>query len=372
MPLKAYKRPDRRAWWVKGRVEYNSLAISDYIRCSTGALSEAGAADWIAQETERQTRRHLLGDEAQELTISDVIQMYPAKPKDAKRLLVVVEELGKDFLQMPVKKANPKYIRELGYKVKPDAATDTMWREVVTPIRAAINNAHELGKCNYIHVKRYSTKERIDQDIKRGKQSRVERKASDQNWIAQFCKHADIYNAALVRFMFETAARIDQATSLVPADLDLMNKRVWLKAAKGHEAQWVAISHDMMIELANLPPKQPVNSKLGYRMEPRVFGYASSTGYTTRWQTICKRAGIEYLPAHQAGRHGFYTELRVRQGVDPITAAKAGRWADASLPDRAYAHAEDNQAELREAIRSTQVKPIQAKPVAKLKQNKTR
>ncbi len=86
-------------------------------------------------------------------------------------------------------------------------------------------------------------------------------------------------------------------------------------------------------------------------MEPRVFGYGSSTGYNGRWKTICKNAGIEYLSAHQAGRHGFYTELGVRQGVDPITAAKAGRWNDAALPDRVYAHAEDEQAELREKIR---------------------
>lgn len=42
--------------------------------------------------------------------------------------------------------------------------------------------------------------------------------------------------------------------------------------------------------------------------------------------------------AHAAGRPGFYTELRVRQGVDALTAAKAGRLVDASLPDCIYGH----------------------------------
>ncbi|MFT4960720.1 MAG: hypothetical protein ACI92Z_001804 [Paracoccaceae bacterium] len=33
------------------------------------------------------------------------------------------------------------------------------------------------------------------------------------------------------------------------------------------------------------------------------------------------RAEVKDLSPHQAGRHGFYTELRVRQGVDPVTTA---------------------------------------------------
>jgi len=42
----------------------------------------------------------------------------------------------------------------------------------------------------------------------------VERKPADKEWIDAFCRAADPYNAALVRFMFETAVRIDQAVSL--------------------------------------------------------------------------------------------------------------------------------------------------------------
>ena len=250
MPLETYQRPNTKAWWVKGRIEYNGQPISEYIRCSTGARTKSGAVDWIAQETQRQIRRYLLGEKAQELTCSDVILTYPAKPYEAKALIKIIEALGDDFLYKPVKDISGSYIRGLGFQIMPNAATDTMRREVVTPIRAAINCAHDLGKCDYIRVKAYTTQERIDQDTRRGKQSRVERRPADQTWIAKFCTHADMHNAALVRFMFETAARIDQAISLTPEDLDLKGKRVWLKAAKGHAAQWVAISHDMMIQPA--------------------------------------------------------------------------------------------------------------------------
>lgn len=91
-------------------------------------------------------------------------------------------------------------------------------------------------------------------------------------------------------------------------------------------------------------------------MHPRVFGYGSSTGYRKRWQTICKKAGISYLSAHSAGRHGFFTELVVRQGVDPVTAAKAGRWSDPNLPLRIYAHAETDEAEIRARFRTDHVR----------------
>ncbi|WP_282063373.1 hypothetical protein [Roseobacter litoralis] len=65
--------------------------------------------------------------------------------------------------------------------------------------------------------------------------------------------------------------------------------------------------------------------------------------------------GIPYLSAHPAGRHGFFTELVVRQGVDPVTAAKAGRWSDPNLPMRIYAHAETDEADVRARFRTNHV-----------------
>ena len=347
MPLETYRRGN--SYWVRGRVEFNGAAITEYYRCSTGATSEAGARAWCKAEEDRQVRRHLLGEEAV-LMFSDAAMLYPAKPKEAGFLIPIVEKIG----HLPVQKITAKSVRNLGPTLYPNSATDTWWRQVVTPVRAVINNAHDLGHCAPIRITGYTENERIAQDQARKKQSRVERKPFTMEWVEAFCAHADIYNAALVRFMFETAARIDQAVSLTRDDLDLKKQRVWLKAAKGHAAQWVDISHEMMIELANLPEKQPMNRKTGERLEPTVFGYQTKGGYRKRWVTICRNAGIERLTAHSA-RHGFYTHLRVRQGVDPITAAKAGRWKNPALPDRVYGHAEENQADIRARFRTNPV-----------------
>lgn len=353
MPLEVYQRG--KLYWVRGRVEYNGRPITGYYRCSTGASTEEGAREWAHEEAERQRRRHLLGESAT-VTFADAIMLYDAKPKDAGYLMKIIPEIG----HLPLSKITPKMIRELGAKLYPNAATDTWWRQVVVPARAVINNAHDAGAGTPpIRVRGYIENERIAQDEKRGRRSRKKKIPFSQEWLDAFCAHADPHNAAMARFMFETAARIDQTISIMPEHLDLMNCRVWLKAQKGHEAQWVTISHEMMIELANLPAKQPLNRKTGKRMPARVFGYATGGGYRKRWATICAAAEIPMLTAHSA-RHGFYTELRVRQDVDPITAAHAGRWKDAQLPDSTYAHSEVDQAEIRARFRSNREQALGA------------
>ncbi|MEM1077966.1 MAG: site-specific integrase [Pseudomonadota bacterium] len=349
MPLEPRQRGE--IWYAVGRVEYNGKPITKYLRISTGASEKAGAQDWIGEYQDREIRRHLLGSEAERLTIADAIVLYD-KPSEAERLLKIADAKGDELLCKPVDEVTGKWLRNLGMELLPNCATDTMWREVVSPLRSVINNAHDLGMCHPIKVKRYSELERVQQDERRGKQSRVERIPGGRTWLNTFCAHADAYNAALARFLYETAARIDQAVSLTPDDLDLPNKRVWLKGQKGHPAQWVEISHGMMIELANLPPKRPKNRKSGDLMEPRIFGYGSKTGYTKRWRTICRNAGIRYISAHPTGRHGFYTELTVNQGVSSADAAKAGRWSNASVPDKFYSHAQLDEASIREMMRT--------------------
>ncbi|MCF6232390.1 MAG: tyrosine-type recombinase/integrase [Rhodobacteraceae bacterium] len=233
-----------------------------------------------------------------------------------------------------------------------------------------INANGHMDGTPLIRVKPYDKFERIAQDKLRGKLSRVERTPADKEWIETFCRAADPYNAALVRFMFETAARIDQAVSLEPDDLRSGENKVRVKAQKGHPESWITVSPEMMDELIALPSKRPKNRKTGRFMAPRVFGYGSSTGYNNRWKTICKLAGIQYLSAHPAGRHGFFTELVVRQGVDPVTAAKAGRWSDPNLPMRIYAHAETDEADVRARFRTKHVQADTVRPPRKLKSKK--
>lgn len=354
MPLKPKLRGN--TWHAHGRVEYDGRPITGFLRISTGSSTEAGAWAWIRDFEDRQKRRHLLGDEAEQVTFAMAVLEHKAKPVDAGYLAFVLAnrpEVG----QIPIAKITGKFLKNLGLELYPHCSTDTVWRSVVSPMRSVINNMHELGKGPPLRVRAFTEKERIDRDKERGKQSRIPKKASDKSWIEAFCEHADRHNAAMVRFMFETAARIDQAVSLRPADLDIPGCKVLIKAQKGHAQQWVDVSQAMMDELAELPPKRPRKSLEGKTQELRVFGYATRTGYRKRWQAICKAAGIEYLRAHEAGRHGFGTELMVRQGLDPVTVAKHGRWKSAQLVFNTYGHAERSASDIRELMRTPITQP---------------
>jgi len=333
MPLKPYLYQSK--WYARGRIVYNGRPISDYIRKSTGATTEAGARDWIREKEEQEIRRYLIG-ETTSLTFSEATALYNPDPTTAKYLIPIVQEIGNKLLS----EISPKELRTLGAILYPNNATDTWRRWVITPARSVINNAHDLGKAAPIVVKGYTKAERVAQDIRRGKKSRVPKKAGDWNWLLQFREHAGPYHAALAHFMFATGARVGQATEMHPKHLDLQNAKAIIPAAKGHDDEEFSLPMELVVELANLPAKYPRGHR---RVKPnlRVFGFASRCGPLKGWQTACKRAGIEYLPPHSAGRHGFGQEHVVRQKVDKQAVAKVGRWADVRMLDETYTHPED-------------------------------
>lgn len=347
-----------RIWWVRGTRPDNERYIRESLRTSDEALAEA-KVDEIYRKARQ---RRILGPDApkpeDELTFAGAFQLYPAKPKEATYLIPILRRCGR----MLVKDMTPEFIRGLGRQMMPGASTDTWQRQIVTPIRAVINYAHDLGKCPPIRVRRYSERERIAQDQLRGKESRVKGTPGSWGWLLAFMEHADPRDAALAYFMFRHGYRITQSIAMTRSkDMDLENRRVRVHAAKGHPAHWVELDTEEVVMIANLP--------LPYRgkARDRVFGIGGRAGALyRRWQATCKRAGIDYIPPHDEGRHGFGTEMVVRQGVDPVTAA-AGRWSDPSVMLRTYAHPENSEAVVRDAFRAGRTQAVQARAKGKRK-----
>lgn len=343
MPLEIYRRG--ATWWARGRVEYLGAPISGYYRVSTGAATEAGARDWCTQEEQRCIRRHLLGEEKPELTFVDALELYDSDPRTSEYLIPITARIG----EMLVRDITPKLVRDLGPELMPGASTDTWIRQVVTPIRAVINNAHDLGKCAPIRIKGYDKAERVAQDKARGKRSRVRKTPGSWDWLLRFRRHAERRHAALALFMFSTGARISQAVEMHPKrHLDLQNARACIPGAKGHDDRWVDIPPELVTELANLPvlyprgwPRKPDNA--------RVFGFADRSSPRKGWDAACKAAGIERIPFHAAGRHGFGQEMNIRQPVDEKAAGEYGGWSDTGLMRRTYTHAEETSGKIHSA-----------------------
>lgn len=240
-------------------------------------------------------------------------------------------------------------VRDLGEQLYPHTSTDTWIRHIVTPVRSVINNAHDLGRCPPIRIRGYSKEERVAQDLIRGRKSRVKKTPGSWEWLLKFRQHAPKQHAALALFMFMTGARISQAVAMHPKQhLKLEKNLVCIPAAKGHDDRWLTIPAELVTELRSLPRRYP----RGYDQKPenlRVFGFADRSSPRKGWAKACELAGIDLLPFHAAGRHGFGQEMNIRQGVDEKAAGEFGGWSDTGLMRRTYTHAEQTAEKVHEA-----------------------
>lgn len=69
---------------------------------------------------------------------------------------------------------------------------------------------------------------------------------------------------------------------------------------------------------------------------------------------------------------GFFTELAVKQGVDPVASAKAGRGSDPNLPMRIYAHVKTDGADVGRGFVQSMYKRRPPKKPSIRKQRKIR
>lgn len=272
--------------------------------------------------------------------------MYPANSKTAAYLIPITEEWGDKMLSSIA----PKDVRDLAPKLYPDASTDTWTRQVITPVRAVINNFRDTDSGDLFHVKGYTKQERVRQDKRRGKRSRVRKEPGSWEWLLKFRQHASQRHAALALTMFVTGARISQAIAMHPTlHCRLDDGKICIPGAKGHDDRWLDIPAELVAELRALPVKWP----RGTARRPenlRLFGFADRSSPRKGWAKACKAAGIPYIPFHAAGRHGFGQEMNVRQSVDEKAAGQFGGWSDTALMKRTYTHAEEVSGKVHEAF----------------------
>lgn len=285
------------------------------IRKSLGTRNGKLAVELTAQYEAKLWKRSSYGEEAVR-TFEEAALSYLEAGHEAR----FVKPLVKHFRGRVLGQIAPEEIRQLARKLYPRAKPATLNRQVLVPARAIINHAAALHWCNKLVVENFPV-------------SRVRRRSVDRAWIDAFLAQADKdglpHLAACVLFMWQTAARVSEATRLLPAHINLQDRVVFLERTKTSEWEVRHVTHEMMLRFANLPMSEG---------KP-VFGYASRFGVRPRMKAVCRRAGIDFVPPHQAGRHS-YASNALAMGASLKEVMEGGGWKSARLVLETYAHAE--------------------------------
>jgi integrase len=309
----ALKLTDRGGYWqITGTLEGVRVRRSTRFDKRNRAAAESHLAE-IMPELLSEVRAKKQGKPAPaELTFSDAAKLY----LKAGRPTRFVVDVSRIWEKTPVKDITAGKVRAAAIERYPKATGSTRNRHVIVPTQAIINHAADLELCHPLKVKRFKVETKI-------------KKPATWEWVQSFMACANPNLGALCAFMFMTGARVTEATDLRWKDIDLKAAKAVIRQTKvGKE------------RVAHMPPElvAAIDKIQGERLpDGKVFKYSSRHTAAIQWMKAIARAGIEPLTFHCC-RHGFATTL-LHRGVDPVTVAKLGGWADAQLVFRTYGHA---------------------------------
>jgi len=292
-------------WWITG-----SLA-GERIRTSA-RTADRDAAEALARKIETDARKAAeFGPEAV-LTFGAAVGLYldAGKPE---RYLAPLFAQWENRLVRDIKPGN---VHDLARLLYPKAGMATLNRQVLTPVQAVINHAAERGLCQPVRLKRFKAPKPV-------------RRVASMEWLDAFIAAANPRIGALALFMAMTGARLSNAIDLLWSNVDLSTGTGLIPKTKNGDPVEVVLPPRLVLALGALEGR-----------EGKVFGYKTRQSIQTAWKSAEKRAGIEHVPPHDAGRRLFATQM-LQGGVDPVTTAKAGGWKSARMVLDIYAQPAD-------------------------------
>lgn len=280
------------------------------IRQSCGTRDRREAEQVRAQVEAKAFQRRVYGPDAV-VTFEEAALAYMEQGGERRFLLPLLGH----FRGRQLRSIQPGDIRDAAVAIYREAAPATRNRQGIAPAQAVINFGHQRGWCPPIKVARF-------------KAEKPKRKAIGRDYIDRLRPHCNPYLSALVLALYQTGMRVGEAIAMRPRDLSLQAQKAHLPKTKNGEAYDVDLTTEMVVALANLPPRNG-----------RVFGYRSRDSVRKALVRACNRAGLEYLGTHQAGRHSFASFLS-SLGWHAEDIADAGRWKSVRMVSEIYVHPE--------------------------------
>jgi integrase len=240
-------------------------------------------------------------------TFNDAAESYLALGGEARYLPRIVAYLG----DRPLGSIAPGEIRQMAIDLYDNHMPATRNRCAITPARAVLYHAHELGWCGPLRIRRF----RVARSTLHG--------PVEGAWLTAFLNQCDgdrlFHLSALIVFINHTAARISEAINLRGEHLDMRRRIALLAKTKTDVMAPAYLTDEVMFRLYNL------DAQAG----ERVFRYSARESVYERIRAVCRRAGIPYKRTHSIGRYSFATNAL--KSHDIKTAMAAGRWKSSAV-----------------------------------------
>lgn len=306
MPLKLVKYPQRSPlWYLRGTIRGQTVFET------TGTDDRAAAEILRIKRESELLERSVLGPLAT-VTFAEAALSYLESGGEARFLGRYDDKKGEwtlllgHFGTTPLRQISQTEVDDAAFKLLPKAGPATRKRHVYGPVCAVLNHAAKRRWCNppvIEHPKvplaqtRYSTPERL----------------------AKLLPHCRSNLRRLVVTMVYTGARLSEALRIVwDRDIDLTLRTVRLMRTKNGKTRTGSIPDALMAELTAVAE--------GRRHGLLFPDWKSKKSVHRPLKNACKRAGVDYLPPHQQGRHTYATWLRIYAKRDLRGLMEDGGW----------------------------------------------
>jgi len=318
--LKLVRRGKSPNYYLRGTVRGRSLF-------ETTGTDDKEAADAIRIKRENELLHISIFGEAATVTFVQAAVSYIAEGGEARFLGILDEDTGDwslligHFGNTIVGKILQAEVDAAATALYPHAQHATRKRQVYVPVSAVLRHAARKGWCTLPSFRHPRVKRSVT-------------KWSTPERLGTLLPHCTPRLRRLVLFLTYTGARISEALRVNwEADVSLERRTVILRRTKNGNMRTVRLPPPLLAELAAVPPEE---------RHGRLFGWATRWAVYEPLREACEKAGVEYLPPHQQGRHTFATWMRTYAGLDLIGLKEAGGWENLASVER-YAHVVPNE-----------------------------
>jgi integrase len=314
MPLKLVRRKGSPQWYIRGSVRGQAAF-------ETTGTDDRAAAEAIRIKRESQLLDRSVFGSGASLTFLEAAVSYIAEGGESRFLGREDPETGEwslligRFMRRALGGIGQAEIDDAALALYPNAKPATRKRCVYVPMCSVLNHAARKGWIARPMISHPKVKSPVTV-------------WSTPERLTKLLPHLKPRERRLVLFMAYTGARLSEALRLDwDRDVRLSDRIVILWRTKT-KMRTLHVPDPLLVELAAVPACD--------RHGP-LFDYRYKTGVYYPLRVACRRAGVDYLPTHQQGRHTFATWLRLYAGMDLVGLKEAGGWESIKSVER-YAH----------------------------------